>query len=278
MERQQQRRGSAGSRGLPPAARALPGEISPWFHHPPPALKKFLLRARGSGHPSRAGVQGLRWLCTPRCTHCPPPPHSGPSHSCHVCTKGARHQLAELHCHGLGLSTAALPARGGWPVCARASGLRGSPRPNADASLLPLTSSCLGASPALQPHPQQGHSNPSQPLPSPAALHRPLPHSFPFSTHPLQVPEPSPSLHARHWHHHCSLQSPAAAACLCQHQRTPACSPQACSRARETEAWRDSTSRQSQHHLPLPGESSPRSRAVVAQDGGSALMQAVAGG
>ncbi|XP_052653209.1 splicing factor 3B subunit 4-like [Harpia harpyja] len=230
MERRRQRRGSVGSRGLPPAARVLPGGISPWFHHPPPALKeKFLLRARGSGHPSRAEVQGLRWPCTPRCTHCPPPPHSGPSHSCHVCTEGARHQLAELRCHGLGLSTAALPARGGWPAFAQASGLRGSPRPNTDASPLPLTSSCLGASPLCTPVPSKGTPAPASPWPSPAALHHPLPHSFPFSTHPLQVPEPSPSLHTRHQHHHRSLETPAAAACLCQRQRTPACSPQACS-------------------------------------------------
>lgn len=69
------RRGSAGSRGLPPAAHTLPGEISPWFHHPLPALKeKFLLDARGSSHSSRAGVQqGRRWSRTPSCAHSPPP-------------------------------------------------------------------------------------------------------------------------------------------------------------------------------------------------------------
>lgn len=49
----------AHSRGLPRAASMLPGEISLWFHHPPPAPKeKFLLHARGSSHPLQGQSAG----------------------------------------------------------------------------------------------------------------------------------------------------------------------------------------------------------------------------
>ncbi|XP_065509585.1 basic proline-rich protein-like [Caloenas nicobarica] len=79
MERQRRRRrGSAGSRGLPPAARALPGEISPWFHHPPPAPEeKFLLRARGSSRPSRARGAGAALAPRPPLRPLPAPPALG---------------------------------------------------------------------------------------------------------------------------------------------------------------------------------------------------------
>ncbi|XP_065515941.1 basic proline-rich protein-like [Lathamus discolor] len=197
--RRRRRRGSAGSRGLPPAA-ALPGEISPRFHHPPPAPEeKFLLRARGSGRPSRAGERGALLAPHPSLRpRGPPPPCPGPSCSCHVCTEGARHQLAEPRCRGLGLSTTALPPRA-WAQ-ARAGGLGGPPGPAIDVPSRPPRSPPCARSPAL----------------------RPCPH-FPFSTHPLQVPEPNPSLGAQHRHHHRGLELPAAAVCQCQ--GTPAPSP-----------------------------------------------------
>lgn len=55
---------------------------------------------------------------------------------------------------------------------------------------------------------------PASPQPGPSTPHPPLPHSFPFSMHPLQVPEPSPSLHTRHRHHRRGLELPAAPARL----------------------------------------------------------------
>lgn len=72
------------------------------------------------------GAAGSRPVPQPRCAP-PAPVRSGRSCSCHVCTEGARQQLARPCCHSLGLSAAALGA-----ACAQAGGLRGSPGPDTD--------------------------------------------------------------------------------------------------------------------------------------------------
>lgn len=125
--------GGAGGAQAPGGSRQqptlLPGEISPWFHHPLPALKeKFLLHARGKQPPLEGwGAAGAALGPQPR--RAPPAPVcSGLSRSCHVCTEGARQQqLAEPRCHSLGLSPAALGA-----ARAHAGGLGGSPGPDTD--------------------------------------------------------------------------------------------------------------------------------------------------
>lgn len=101
--------GRAGSQGLPPAAHTLPGEISPWFHHPLPALKeKFLLHTRGSSHSSRAGVQqGLRGSHTPCCAHSPPP-----------CAQACRARATcALGVHGTSWQSRAATVSGSAPQC-----------------------------------------------------------------------------------------------------------------------------------------------------------------
>lgn len=220
--------------------------------------------------PLRAGMRGLRWPCAPRCAHCPPPPRSGPSRSCHVCTEGARHQLAKPRCHGRGLGTAVQPAGGGQTACAWAGGLRGPPGPNTNVPPRPPDPSCARGLHAL--------SAPLRcPAPSPA-------HSFPFSTNTLQVPEPSHSLRTRHRHRRRGLASLAAAACCCRCRGTPACFSRACSRASQPGCGRGNrgtpalTPRQTQRRVPWPSKGSPGSRAAAAQDGSSPLAQATAGG
>ncbi|XP_041253225.1 collagen alpha-2(I) chain-like [Onychostruthus taczanowskii] len=77
------------------------------------------------------GAAGAARVPQPR--RAPPAPVcSGLSRSCHVCTEGARQQLAEPRCHSPGLSTAALGA-----ACAQAGGLGGSPGPDTVPELSP---------------------------------------------------------------------------------------------------------------------------------------------
>lgn len=147
--------GSAGSRGLPPAAHTLPGEISPRFHHPLPALKKFLLRARGSSHPSRAGAQqGPRWPRTPGCAHSPPP-----------CARACRTRATcALRVHGTSWQSRAATASGSAPQRwgqpePRQGVLEGPQEPTLLCPPRPhthLSPPCAH----LCPHPRHGHSQP----------------------------------------------------------------------------------------------------------------------
>ncbi|XP_054252913.1 basic proline-rich protein-like [Indicator indicator] len=165
--RRRRRRGSESSRGLPPAARELPGEISPWFHHPPPAPKeKFYCSMEwGSSHPVEG--RGIGACAGPA----PPPTHPLPA-------PPALRPFALLpRVH-----------RG----CPAPAGRATLPRPRAQHR---STASKGGACQPVPRHVLLFNLIPSKgtPSPSPAAPHPPLPNSFPFSTHPLQVPEPNPS-------------------------------------------------------------------------------------
>lgn len=92
--------------------------------------------------------QGLCWSRSPCRAHSAPV-CSGLSRSCHVCTEGARHQLAERRCHSLGLSTTALGA-----ACAQAGGPGGSPGPNTGMPPPHLSPPCAH----LCTRPHHGHS------------------------------------------------------------------------------------------------------------------------
>lgn len=264
--RRRRRRGSAGSRGLPPAARALPGEISPWFHHPPPAPKeKFLLRARGSGHPSRAGVRGAALAPAPPLPPLPVPialrpvalvprVHRGctaPAGRAALPRPQAQHRGAASegggHSHPVPGRVVSKGPQDPTPP---------SPPPQ-PACHIPMPGGFTRSAP---PSPARAPPAPASPQPGPAAPHPPLPHSFPFSVHPLQVPEPSPSLRARHRHHRRGLESPAAPVCLCQCRGwggdTPARSPRAPSPASPAAAGETEARRNSPHAK--PGTTSPR--------------------
>lgn len=213
----------------------------------------------------------------PGCGGCagPAPPATPTAHPSHARARRARATCAPRVRSTSWQSRAAMAAGSapwcGQTACAWAGGLRGSPGPNTNVTPPHLT--C--------PHAWGLHalSAPLRcPAPSPA-------HSFPFSTHTLQVPEPSHSLRTRHRHHRRGLASLAAAACRRRCRGTPACFSRACSRASQPGCGRGNrgtprlTPRQTQHRVPWPSEGSLGSRAAAAQDGSSsALAQAAAGG